>query len=639
MAERGRREASTARPGNVVNNARQKHRTQEQIALDNAEKQRVKEEKDRVAQEKRKSGVRRIADVEQQMRAEDERSRATAARPDLRTMELKRAVLDKSHQESPERETPPQNLSSTSPSSSPRDPYTLIQDGIDPMDDGDDSDKDPDYVALEEAPSEDEIGTDQDPIDNEADDEAEIAAKVAAFEATLRAKPPAKKRTSTKAAKGTLRSEIQNMQESQPTGSKRKPADHDVPEGAEPAKKTKQRKAAEGGVKADWRQELRLGKPVKKSSTDWRRSAVSSHASSTSATSGPTHASASSSAGDLAPGELHQDEPEASLEAARTSRGQGTTARMGITLTKKTLVVDVNGKAKRQAKPRYTNNDLPFPSDGFSNDLKHYHETFVVDLVDWAGTLETPFIAAGIPEFKPTVTDLWTKYFSAYQLTDAVDSLAAGVIGNWRSSIGKRAVVVVQKHIQTLPTLNARRKWVADKLHDLTFLYRDPAKKSGSYRSDLFLTVFGVHLRYILKNEVSFGLPVGAASVVAAALERALLLCQSGELSTQGLPRRGKKTAHSFSTVPWAERAASYLKGIRVLGIQKWQEIYTLAREYADFKEDDGGDPFDNTTDGESTDGYVDPRARIVVSDDEPVEDDEGPVAGPSSSGAGVGFV
>ncbi|KAJ7739438.1 hypothetical protein DFH07DRAFT_965723 [Mycena maculata] len=561
MAERGRREASTARPGNVVNNAKQKRRTQEQIALDNAEKQRVKEEKDRVAQ-------------------------------DLRTMELKRAVLAKSHQESPERETPPQNLSSTSPSSSPRDPYALIQDGIDPMDDGDDSDKDPDYVALEEAPSEDEIGTDQDPIDNEADDEAEIAAKVAAFEATLRTKPPAKKRTSTKAAKGTLRSEIQNMQESQPTGSKRKPADHDVPEGAEPAKKTKQRKAAEGGVKADWRQELRLGKPVKKSSTDWRRLAVSSRASSTSATSGPTHASASSSAGDLAPGELHQDEPEASLEAAHASRGQGTTAR-------KTLVVDVNGKAKRQAKPRYTNSDLPFPSDGFSNDLKHYHETLVVDLVDWAGTLETPFIAAGIPEFKPTVTDLWTKYFSAYQLTDTVDSLAAGVIGNWRSSIGKRAVVVVQKHIQTLPTLNARRKWVADKLHDLTFLYRDPAKKSGSYRSDLFLTVFGVHLRYILKNEVSFGLP----GVVAAALEHALLLCQSGELSTQGLPRRGKKTAHSFSTVPWAERAASYLKGIRVLGMQKWQEIYTLAREYADFKEDDGGDPFDNTTDGESTDG------------------------------------
>lgn len=100
---------------------------------------------------------------------------------------------------------------------------------------------------------------------------------------------------------------------------------------------------------------------------------------------------------------------------------------MGITLTKKVTVVDVNGKRKAEPKRRYTNSDLPFPPDSFSIDLAHYQKTFIPDLIDWAGSLERPFAASTRPEFKPTVQHIWDKYFSAYPFTDAVEYMVRGL--------------------------------------------------------------------------------------------------------------------------------------------------------------------------------------------------------------------
>ncbi|KAJ6505370.1 hypothetical protein C8R45DRAFT_1209141 [Mycena sanguinolenta] len=119
-----------------------------------------------------------------------------------------------------------------------------------------------------------------------------------------------------------------------------------------------------------------------------------------------------------------------------------------------------------------------------------------------------------VPEFQPTTENIWSTYFPAYPYTDAVQHLAVGALRNWRSDIGKRAVQFVTEAVASLPSLEAHRKWVADQLKNLAFLYRDPATKSGSYRSDLFVRTFGAHLRkVVLKIDVSDGHSVGAASV------------------------------------------------------------------------------------------------------------------------------
>ncbi|KAJ6541271.1 hypothetical protein B0H10DRAFT_2137200 [Mycena sp. CBHHK59/15] len=108
--------------------------------------------------------------------------------------------------------------------------------------------------------------------------------------------------------------------------------------------------------------------------------------------------------------------------------------------------------------------------------------------------------------------------------------MAAGAIGNWRSNIGKRTLDMIIKHINSLDTLTARRKWVADQISDLNFLYREPATKDESY-----------------------GHPVRAACLIAAGIEQALVICKDGFPSPEALPCKGKKSALSFVPVPWAD--------------------------------------------------------------------------------------
>ncbi|KAJ6587728.1 hypothetical protein B0H10DRAFT_2093683, partial [Mycena sp. CBHHK59/15] len=219
------------------------------------------------------------------------------------------------------------------------------------------------------------------------------------------------------------------------------------------------------------------------------------------------------------------------------------------------------------------------------------------------------------------VQDTWQKYFTAYPISDAVEYMAVSAIRNWRSDIGKRALKAVSDHLKSdaLQTAQSRREWVAEQAQDIMFVYREPATKGGSYRSDLLILTFVAHLRIVIKNDVSFGHPTGAMSICCAAVERALQLCKNGSPSPEGVPRPGKKkSALSFVAVPWAERAASYLKPIKTLSLQKWSEIFALTVAHLD-----KSDPMDDifSTDGDSSEGYIDPRSCVVVSDDEPEED------------------
>lgn len=110
-------------------------------------------------------------------------------------------------------------------------------------------------------------------------------------------------------------------------------------------------------------------------------------------------------------------------------------------------------------------------------------------------------------------------------------------------------------------------------------------------------------------------------------LERALGICKSGDVSTNGHQRRGKNSIHNFVAEPWAERAANYLPPIKALSLQKWSEIFSLGMKYRNPKGISDTDIFENSadsTDGdEASNGYLDPRSCIVISDDEPEDDDD----------------
>ncbi|KAF8139576.1 hypothetical protein K438DRAFT_1995825 [Mycena galopus ATCC 62051] len=183
-----------------------------------------------------------------------------------------------------------------------------------------------------------------DDMDVEEEDDDDIKAKIAAYAESLR-KEAAKKQPATHnkpKKKGELRADIEVE-----SGGKGRTS---IPPRMVPS--AKKPKAAVGGpgLKANWQKELGLPKAVKKSTTDWCRSIsraspftlVTSHSNPTAPTSG--------------------DEDG---------------ARMGIILKKITIDLDVNGKAKKQPKPRYNNSDLPSPVDDHAKDVKHFQNAAV----------------------------------------------------------------------------------------------------------------------------------------------------------------------------------------------------------------------------------------------------------------------
>jgi hypothetical protein len=103
-------------------------------------------------------------------------------------------------------------------------------------------------------------------------------------------------------------------------------------------------------------------------------------------------------------------------------------------------------------------------------------------------------------------------------------------------------------------------------------------------------------------------------------IERALSLWRSGSLNTEGVARRGRKSAQSFVASPWADRAASYLPPIKTLSEAKWAEIYTLGAAHQHLSDAKADDIFADTSsagDDSAEEPYIDPRSRIIVSDDE----------------------
>ncbi|KAF7366228.1 hypothetical protein MVEN_00500000 [Mycena venus] len=309
-----------------------------------------------------------------------------------------------------------------------------------------------------------------------------------------------------------------------------------------------------------------------------------------------TMSSAKSSVVSLPMGEFDSEETPASLLAARGSKSANAiadaTAKMGISLVPKDVQLKADGK------------------NSYANDLKFWQGAVIVEFVSWAGTKDETFAVNSHPDFRDVVTELWNHHFGAYPINDAVYAQAAAAVRNWRSKIGKTGVKTVQDVVTNsddLSTIEARAEWVQNKLLDSNF------DMTGAYRGELVLRTFAAHLQVVNKADVFYGHPVGALATACASAERALHMYKTGTCSTDGITRKGRRSANSFVAVPWAARAKAYLPGIKKLSDQKWAKIMALSIPFIDGAAQIAADD----TEGDESEDH---RGLIQISDD---SDDE----------------
>ncbi|KAJ7685983.1 hypothetical protein B0H17DRAFT_1204533 [Mycena rosella] len=195
-----------------------------------------------------------------------------------------------------------------------------------------------------------------------------------------------------------------------------------------------------------------------------------------------------------------------------------------------------------------------------------------------ASSQDDPFTAGnGHPDFTPTVSEAWAQFFPGIKIADAVYGVAAGALRNWRSEIGERAmkylIVLFTKPSLRLTTQADIAEYVAAELHDMSFVYRDRAKKCGTYRSNSILDVFAYQLRAISTvPEEERKRASSALSLCTAAMERAFTMWMTGQFIKPQTARSERKSAKNFVAVPWAARAAKYLVQIKSMSTARYEE-------------------------------------------------------------------
>ncbi|KAJ7138683.1 hypothetical protein C8R43DRAFT_955169 [Mycena crocata] len=628
MSSRPRRAGSDRRPGKIV--APRKRRSaleiqeEEEAAAAAAEEQRQAEEESHLA------SVRRVAAKEEEMRH----------RPDLVTASILPPQADADMpvddgQSSGEQDfgLPPASTIDTDSDGMLLGTDDDLQDEFEA--DGDD-DHDEDYIQDEDDASADVGRVDPHAGDSDAessDDAGTIQKEFAAFLAArkkgkgdVKGKGKGKEAQKSKAPKATprgfLRQQILETHDIQAIDTvpgvpasvaiKIKLKRKTVIERAKPAEI--------GGLRTDWKRRVA-------SSTAGPSQSRSSSKSSTMRTSEPEHG-----------GAFEDDEPEDLVKAVQASkvghsmsRGNAGTAKMGIKLTP----VDPIGPepTKRKAKPRLSNNDLPFAPQAFRDDLKTYQTGVLAYVLFWAGTRDNVFEAGpSHPDFCSTVEDAWKRFFPGIKINDAVYATAAGAIRNLRSNTGKRALKYVADilyydiedadgNIIQSTTAN-RAEFVKDELKDMSFAYRERTQKRGACRAESILYVFAAYLRAIAivpEAKKRDHRSSGALALCTAAMERALSMYKTGDLVREKVQRKGKKPSHGFIATPWGDRALKYLVTIKRISAAKWDDAILCANALID-----ANAPQDWLDPEEDSEG-PDPRSNFQLSDDEPEAQNVGP--------------
>ncbi|KAL0948516.1 hypothetical protein HGRIS_011076 [Hohenbuehelia grisea] len=274
-----------------------------------------------------------------------------------------------------------------------------------------------------------------------------------------------------------------------------------------------------------------------------------------------------------------------------------TTAQMGIKLELEAHQSSLpNGDARRLARKSQgepTARDLPFPP-GRARQYAASWKEFCSTLINWFGTLDDPLAAASNPEFEEMVEKLWNKIFpelaeKLHSNRDVIVRVSQGILRNHRSAVGKAGVAIfaqlipVKASFEDVNTIKAAYRVPR-------FIYRDPDAENnrGSFLSPLLLQVFASHLTVIMCARESYGRPIGALALTCASLERAIDGWQQG---INRIDEAGKKndkktiTALSFKNDTWGAVAVRWARKIETdLTDKRWD---VLIREASAFLPND----------------------------------------------------
>ncbi|KAJ2913902.1 hypothetical protein MD484_g6518, partial [Candolleomyces efflorescens] len=326
-------------------------------------------------------------------------------------------------------------------------------------------------------------------------------------------------------------------------------------------------------------------------------------------------------------GLFDEDEDEHSLELARTSKSKalvrgskpGTSVRV-IEPPAPSLALAVS--RRRFKKDQCKKSNLPFPGHNANRCRDLWDKNFKSTVIAWNGSLRQPFSSSTL--LSSEVRVIWGKVFKDLaplddddDRWDIVEAVTADFLLNWRSEIGKTAIMVTVSFLRR--ELDVPAATEVDEIHrrgveaatylldDLRFVYGDPDADSEAgesaqpLQSTLVLETFTYHIRqsvyrineYKISKETGKH-SVGALGLCAAAVERALTLIRDGHITIEKWPpallpsvadatvnqpgmkgsgKRRKAPYTSFSEAGWGEETRGYVETAEGLPRDQWEAI------------------------------------------------------------------
>ncbi|KAI0313866.1 hypothetical protein OF83DRAFT_1175267 [Amylostereum chailletii] len=271
-----------------------------------------------------------------------------------------------------------------------------------------------------------------------------------------------------------------------------------------------------------------------------------------------------------------------------------------------------------------------------------WNETFVPASIAWAACQHDPFGTNELPSHEQFLRSQWIKNFPHIKLDDAkafaaVKKMSGDRQNDMRSSIVLRALAVIEdlfKKPKFVHNNQARVDFVVsmlpkDEYSTPPLIYADPVLSSGAFKNPLFLTIFASFVKRSKPDAKAR--PIGAAGLCAAGLERALRLHETGtNQKTAALEEAKMKRANgSKATISkgvnfdntWSATARSYTISASKLTDKKWDAIYRALQPYLGM--DDSGDSSTAAGPADIDDVTTDPRANLVLSDDDSDDDND----------------
>ncbi|THG98863.1 hypothetical protein EW026_g3381 [Hermanssonia centrifuga] len=217
-------------------------------------------------------------------------------------------------------------------------------------------------------------------------------------------------------------------------------------------------------------------------------------------------------------------------------------------------------------------------------------------------TLHNPWDGDSTGEEIDALQQSWSTWFPKHKElvtpSMAIYKVAAQRLYEWRSNVGKRGIAAVQWlwKDRKLDTEEERSDYVSTHLKPRYYcMYWDNTNGKGAFQAEVLMRTFAVYLGkcdHTTGSLINFGLPVGGLAMCAAAVERGLLLYQTGRLMTEQEQDADVQSAldegegdlaeslrdfysrlRTFSEGGWSTATHNYVKVILKLDEKQWGRI------------------------------------------------------------------